>query len=443
MPVSTRRASVALVVTLALCAAARGQDGAAEADAAVRAALARDFAFSFGETPLADALADIARKAGVEVVLFPGCAEDWGEYPVTWHSERSSAARALRWVTRLVELEFRVTDGAILVAEPEKLVGEAALRVYDVRDLSRNDWGWHAPLLGFSPDDLTDAPVRISSEGSIAEMIMSRVSPSRWDSSLGTSIEERDGVLIVFQTPEVQAGIETLLAGLRAAPARAVSVEVVVLAADAAKPAVGQAGGGALAREDLERLVARAGEAAVIARATLATLDGRTAHTVWGAKTHYVASKALQWPEVKDERFHENRIEHEVVPYEGAEGPKAIVVKTPSPPPALPPPGEGAVVPSVDALLDGVLVEVTPRLDREGRTAEIELRVVISHPREIPGPHDPEPDAIQTPTVDYSRLATTTRVPVGRYSPVGTTAVRRGEDDVAALVLACVSVAGE
>lgn len=62
---------------------------------------------------------------------------------------------------------------------------------------------------------------------SVAELIMTRVCPSTWDSSLGTSIEEREGMLVVIQTPEVHAQIEKLLAGLRATRARAVSVEVV------------------------------------------------------------------------------------------------------------------------------------------------------------------------------------------------------------------------
>jgi hypothetical protein len=89
---------------------------------------------------------------------------------------------------------------------------------------------------------------------------------------------------------------------------------------------------------------------------------------------------------------------------------------------------------SVDALLDGVLIEATPRLRPDRHSAELTIRVVISHTREMAKAHSPKPDAVQTPSLDYSRLATTARVPLGRFSLVGTTAVRRGEDDVAAVV---------
>ncbi len=441
MQVRPRHPAVLPMFVVLLCGAARAEDGDTEADAAVRVALAKEFGFDFNETPLAEALGEVARKAGVEIVLEPSALNTAGRAPISWRSEKSSAERALRWVTRLTELEFRITDGAVLVAEPEKLAGKVVPRVYDVRDLSRERCGSPGPRVDFSPRDTVEEDARPSPE-SVAEMISTRVCPSTWDTSLGASIEEREGVLVVFQTPEVHAEIEALLASLRAARPRAVTVEVVVLAADAAKPSDGRFGESALTPEELERLIARAGEGAVIARATLTTLDGRAAHTIWGAKTHYVESKSLQWPEVKDERFYNERMEYEVVPHDGAEGPKAIVVKTPSPPPSLPPPGKGVVVPFVDALLDGVLIEATPRLDHDGQTADLEFRVVISHPRVIPEPHVPEPDAIQTPIVDYSRLAATTRLPVGRFSLLGTTALRRGEDDVAAVVLARVTVGG-
>ncbi|MHC5056742.1 MAG: hypothetical protein ACYTKD_18820 [Planctomycetota bacterium] len=412
-----RRAPTALVLSLVLSlavrATARAEEGETEADAAVRAALAKEFAFGFDETPLAKVLEEIAGKAGVEIVLDPYTLDGAGGGAISWHSEKSSAARALRWVTRLADLAFTITDGAVLVAERTDFVGEVVLRLYDVRDLSRDALGRQGPLVGFAPDDATDAPYLEWYPESIAELVSTRVRPGRWDASLGTSIEEREGVLVVLQTSDVHAQVEALLAGLCATRPRGVTVEVVVIAADAVRPAEGHPREGAAGPDELARIVARAGGDATIARATLATLDGRAAHTIWGAKTHYVASKGLQWPEVKDERFYNDRMEYQIVLYSGDEGPKAIVVKTPSPPPALPPPGEGVVVPYVDALLDGVLIEATPRLGPDRRSAEIDLRVVIfSRPREVPEAHVPEPDEIQTPAVDYSRLAMTTRVPV-------------------------------
>jgi hypothetical protein len=67
------------------------------------------------------------------------------------------------------------------------------------------------------------------------------------------------------------------------------------------------------------------------------------------------------------------------------------------------------------------------------------LRVVLSHPRETGGGEAGD-ETISRPVVDYSRLAATTRLPVGRFALVGRMAVRRGMKDVPAVVLARVSV---
>jgi len=60
----------------------------------------------------------------------------------------------------------------------------------------------------------------------IADMIRNRVRPESWDAALGTSIEERGGILIVMQTDEVHALIRKLLAGFRSRQSRQVGVDV-------------------------------------------------------------------------------------------------------------------------------------------------------------------------------------------------------------------------
>ena len=45
----------------------------------------------------------------------------------------------------------------------------------------------------------------------LAEWLMWRVCPAKWNAALGTSIEERNGTLVVWQTPDVHKVIAALL----------------------------------------------------------------------------------------------------------------------------------------------------------------------------------------------------------------------------------------
>ncbi|MHC4505667.1 MAG: hypothetical protein ACYTFI_20370, partial [Planctomycetota bacterium] len=287
----------ALVAILALPAAVRA--GGAEADEArIRAALAHEFAFDYAAKPLNDVFPDIAKKAGVEIVLDSKAFEGGiGEgTPITWSSKRSSAARALRWVTRLCDLDFTITDGAVFVSTPRRLEGEVVLKAYDIRDLTRGSYGRPGPLVGFSRDRI--GTIEHIAYGSLAELIMSRVEPSTWGADLGTSIEERDGMLIAMQKPKVHALIEAVLEGLRAHRDRSVRIELAVLRSSAAAPVIGKARSGALEPDEFRQLVGRVGEGALVARGGLSTLEGCTAHAIWGAKAHYIESKRLKWPKV-------------------------------------------------------------------------------------------------------------------------------------------------
>jgi hypothetical protein len=400
--------------TVILAAPRRG--GAAEVDAALREALGRRLDFSYSETPIEEALSDVRERSGAEVVLDRRAALLVGDQALTWSARGSTVERALRWITRLADLEYVLVDGAVLVTTPERAKGEVELRVYNVRDLSsRIEPGSPGPPVPFSPSEVATEPREVT----LAECIMTRIRPGTWAPELGTSIDERDGLLIVVQRPDVHAMIGDLLAALRANRARAVTVRVLVVRADAGATVPPEPG-----NADAQGFPAGLPEDAVLAGARLDTLEGRTAHAVWGRKTHYVASKHLEWPEAEADYPGPQHVDYEVVPPGGEEGaPRALVVKVPSPRPSAPP-GEGVLVPDVDALLDGVLVEVTPRLVDEGAHAELALRVVAS--RIIEAPSAGGGDAVSTPTCDYSRVAETCLVPLGPWCAVARSAVREG-----------------
>jgi len=432
------RLFVALAVAVALCTTALAEEAAVD-ETRVRTALAKEFAFDYADKAFQEVLPDIAKKAGVEIVFEPTAAEATGTTPITWSSPMSSVERALRWVTRLADLGFKVVDGAVLVASHEILKGEVVLKVYDVRDLSLWEEIRLGPELNFSPLPVEAGEVDVTAE-CLAELISTRVRPGEWAPELGTSIEERDGVLVVTQRPEIHELIERLLVSLRGLRWRPVRVEVAVLASSSFKPLEAKAGDGSLPQEEVEKLIAGAREDVLIAHGELTTLESHTAHAVWGGKVHYIDRKVLEWPEAEPPRDSGRDVKHEVVPLDDEKTPKVLVVKTPAPRPAVPPPGKGVIVPVVDALLDGVLIEVTPRLQEGASKAELGLRVVISHPREVHGAEGPGDESISKPVVDYSRLSTTTRLPVGPFRLVGRMAVRRGARDVPVVVLVRVSL---
>jgi hypothetical protein len=432
------RCFAALAAALALCTTALAEETAVD-ETRVREALAREFAFDYADKALQEVLPDIAKRAGVEIVFDPQSAEATGTLPITWSSKRSSAERALRWVTRLADLGFKVVDGAVFVTSHEILKGQVVLKVYDVRDLSLWEEIRLGPELNFSPLPVEPGEVDVTAE-CLAELISQRVRPGEWAPELGTSIEERDGVLVVTQRPGIHELIERRLVSLRGLRWRPVRVEVAVLASSSFGPLEPRTRDGSLPPEEVEKLMAGAREETLFAHGELTTLESHTAHAVWGGKVHYIDRKVLEWPEARPRRDSEREVKHEVVPYGDEKTPKVLVVKTPAPKPAVPPPGKGVIVPVVDALLDGVLVEVTPRLQEGASKAELGLRVVISHPREVGGAEGPGDESISKPVVDYSRLSTTTRLPVGPFRLVGRMAVRRGARDVPVVVLARVSL---
>jgi general secretion pathway protein D len=69
------------------------------------------------------------------------------------------------------------------------------------------------------------APEQVFQAGSLADLIMNRVQPASWAPELGTSIEERNGKLVVMQKPEVHRIISQLLQRFREAQTLQVMVQ--------------------------------------------------------------------------------------------------------------------------------------------------------------------------------------------------------------------------
>lgn len=171
----------------------------------IRARLERTVSVDFRETPLSEALQYFRALAGVNFVLDPR-AFDYGgdrEMPVTLKLKDIPLKWALRWTLTLCELDYQLRGESIFISSPYNLAGEVYLEIYDIHELGNGD--------------------------RIAVLLQTRVHPDSWARELGTSIEHRDGRLVVLQRPAVQARIRLLLHALRVLRQPPVRVDVRLL----------------------------------------------------------------------------------------------------------------------------------------------------------------------------------------------------------------------
>jgi len=200
--------------------------------------LDRKVTFEFVDTPLSEALQFLQTLTDTTIVLDPRASEESGgdNTPITLNVTNMPLRTALKWILRLADLDFALKGEAVFISTPQNLAGEVELKIYDVRDLTYQITNFPGPelILTASSGDSGDLGGAISLEeepevmveaSSLAELIMSRVAPSKWDAALGTSIEERNGKLVVMQEPDVHRLIAQLLRAFRESQTLQVSVQ--------------------------------------------------------------------------------------------------------------------------------------------------------------------------------------------------------------------------
>lgn len=202
--------------------------------------LDRKVTFEFVDTPLSEALQFLQTLTETTIILDPGAfdAAGGGSTPITLKVTKMPLRTALKWILRLADLDFTLKNEAVFISTPQNLAGEVELKIYDVRDLTYSITNFPGPELILAsasggggmggmggPITLDDTPEVIVEAGSLAELIMSRVAPAKWDAALGTSIEERSGKLVVMQEPEVHRLIAQLLRAFRESQTLQVTVQ--------------------------------------------------------------------------------------------------------------------------------------------------------------------------------------------------------------------------
>jgi hypothetical protein len=136
--------------------------------------------------------------------------------PITLAARGITLRCALRHMVRQVDDHLTVLDveGGALVTTLPAAREEMVTRVYDVRGLSPPPRPVESPLL-VGPDELEPRAADPSDAG-LRDLIVSTIAPDTWDDVGGQgSVHERDGVLVVLQSPEVQELVGGLVRTLR------------------------------------------------------------------------------------------------------------------------------------------------------------------------------------------------------------------------------------
>jgi len=178
----------------------------------MRRQMRRRVTFEFEDTPVEEAISFLQTLCKVGVVLdaaaFRGT-DAAADKPVTLKVTDMPLDEALRRVLALAGLDYALKHEAIFISTPENLASEVDLKIYDVRDLVDSYFKWTTP-----PMVAEKKPAEVSCKD-LAKMIRERVKPDSWSEKLGTSIEAREGQLVVMQRPEIHRLIVKLLASFR------------------------------------------------------------------------------------------------------------------------------------------------------------------------------------------------------------------------------------
>ncbi|MHC5053721.1 MAG: hypothetical protein ACYTKD_03270 [Planctomycetota bacterium] len=388
--------AAALVVLVSTAASARNVPPAE--------ALKRRIDVNFVDTPFESAMGYVAKRTGTNLVIDRAEVDrDESRHPVTFRVKDIPALEVVTWITRMAGVGFELSDKALVVTSTSALRSKRIeLRIYSIHDLTLEIPDFPGPSImpdtvdgfggrrgvAFSAERERD--LGMSAEA-IAEFISTRVQPGSWDASLGTSVEERGGKLVIVQATEVHEEIERLLGLLRKNERRMVSFHVRALRAPSSevKRALERtARDGTLEADAIERLtrLGRLEPGRLLATTRFTCFNTQRTHGWGGERTDYVGDL-----EISGDSYD----------------------------------------PVVLQLRQGLSADVRPVVSDDGRAMIQELRLGYSYPgnaeftdfrpvgEEVPAEVDaapnpvPAPGALQLPRLPVTEFATTVRMPTG------------------------------
>jgi type II secretory pathway component GspD/PulD (secretin) len=197
----------------------------------LRAKLAQPIAIEFQETPLPEAVKQLAAISGINIVIDPKCSDKAAA--VTIPRTQMPLGSLLRWVARFGGMDYCLRDGAILITSPGGSLDGPITRVYDVASLvtppnEGQPLAFQGPIEPIPhPTQPTQQPKpdpEVVGQG-WADYIRATIATKTWERSSEDVAQEkaqytiayRNGRIVVVHTPEVHKQIEELLNEFRKA----------------------------------------------------------------------------------------------------------------------------------------------------------------------------------------------------------------------------------
>ena len=194
----------------------------------------------WSDKTLGDAIRFIRNNTGVDIIVTRAVDEMMPpeERILRLSLDEIRAYSALKLAVEYLGLRFRIQDGLVKITTPEALRQDKAVEFYEVRDLTArlnnfpgveinlNPSGYGAGLGGFDDfggdDEEENIPIEVDR---LIEMIRQTVDPVSWDEDPANTIVDKNGTLVVRQTPENHRSIRKLLADLRKSTGVLVQIE--------------------------------------------------------------------------------------------------------------------------------------------------------------------------------------------------------------------------
>ncbi len=202
----------------------------------LRARLAEEVKVEFRQTPVRDAIEQLARVGGINIIIDPGV--DVQGKTVTLPPAPMPLESVIGWVAYLSGLRSSLRDGAVFLTSPSSGGEQPVTRTYNISTLLTAPMA-SEPLSASGPVEPGPRPTEPTEQPGAnpdaigqgwAEFIRATVAPGTWGADAlqqqsPYSIQYRNGRIVVVHTPEVQKQVAELLDSFRRARNLQVHIE--------------------------------------------------------------------------------------------------------------------------------------------------------------------------------------------------------------------------
>ncbi len=190
------------------------------------------------DKPLDEAIKFIRNSTGTNVVVERAVDEavPASDRNLALQFDTINAASALKLAVESLKLTYIVEDGLVKITTPAELRKRKVVQFYEVRDLVAKLSSFPGVEINLNPSGSTPGGAAAEEADSgeenraiesdrLIDMIKQTVDKASWDEDSTNSIIDKNGTLVVRQTPENQRNIRDLLTNLRRTTGLQVAIE--------------------------------------------------------------------------------------------------------------------------------------------------------------------------------------------------------------------------